>query len=237
MVVSMTQVPYQGFGNDAGRFAENPDPRAPCVLILDVSGSMGGAPIAALNAGLQQYRDEVVQDRLAARRVELAVVTFGGGVNWVQDFIEADRFVAPTLSASGDTPMASAIMRAALELENRKATYRANGISFYRPWMFLFTDGGPTESAEKWQLACDAVRLGEEQKKFTFYPIGVDGADFERLRELSPNRPPLRLNGIAFKEFFKWLSASQRAVSQSQPNQFVQLPPATGPSGWGTASI
>ncbi len=233
----MSQIPYQGFGADASSFADNPDPRAPCVLVMDVSGSMGGAPIAALNSGLQQYRDEVTQDRLAARRVELAIVTFGGAVDLVQDFTEANRFVPPTLSATGDTPMASAVMRAIVQLENRKTIYRSNAVSFYRPWIFLFTDGAPTESEEKWRLACEAVRLGEAQKKFTFYSVGVEGADFQKLAELSPSRQPLRLNGIAFREFFKWLSASQRAVSQSQPGQAIALPSATGPDGWGTAAL
>jgi uncharacterized protein with von Willebrand factor type A (vWA) domain len=30
-------------------FAENPEPRCPCVLLLDTSGSMQGTPINALN--------------------------------------------------------------------------------------------------------------------------------------------------------------------------------------------
>jgi uncharacterized protein YegL len=67
------------FGTDD--FAENPEPRCPSVLILDVSGSMGGAPIAELNAGLQVYRDELAADSLAAKRVEVAVLTFGGSVD------------------------------------------------------------------------------------------------------------------------------------------------------------
>ena len=34
---------------DVVEFAENPEPRCPCVLLLDTSGSMQGAPIEALN--------------------------------------------------------------------------------------------------------------------------------------------------------------------------------------------
>jgi hypothetical protein len=35
-------------------FADNPEPRCACLLLLDTSGSMGGAPIRELNAGLQE---------------------------------------------------------------------------------------------------------------------------------------------------------------------------------------
>jgi len=40
---------------DAIEFAENPEPRCPCVLLLDTSGSMSGEKIASLNAGLQTF--------------------------------------------------------------------------------------------------------------------------------------------------------------------------------------
>ena len=40
-------------------FAENPEPRCPCLLLLDVSGSMRGSPINQLNEGLAQFRDEL----------------------------------------------------------------------------------------------------------------------------------------------------------------------------------
>jgi len=41
------QVPF-----DAAGFADNPEPRCPCLLLLDTSGSMQGRPISELNAGL-----------------------------------------------------------------------------------------------------------------------------------------------------------------------------------------
>src|ERR1022692_2452903 len=58
-------------------FAENPDPRCACVLLLDTSGSMSGSPIDALNQGLQTFQSDIQEDALAKRRVEIAIVTFG----------------------------------------------------------------------------------------------------------------------------------------------------------------
>ena len=57
-------------------FAENPEPRVPCVLVVDTSTSMHGPRIDELNKGLQSYRDELQADPLAAKRVEVAIVTF-----------------------------------------------------------------------------------------------------------------------------------------------------------------
>src|SRR6516225_5727115 len=93
------QQPYGDMG-----FADNPENRCPVVLVLDNSGSMGGAPIKQLNDGLQTFRDELQADSLAAKRVEVAIVTFGPVV--VQtDFTTVHNFYAPSLQVAHDTPM------------------------------------------------------------------------------------------------------------------------------------
>ena len=65
----------------AVEFAENPEPRCPCLLLLDTSGSMEGAPIEALHQGLRAFKNELADDASASRRVEVAVVTFDDTVN------------------------------------------------------------------------------------------------------------------------------------------------------------
>ena len=94
---------------DAVEFAENQEPRCPCVLLLDTSGSMAGQPIAALNAGLATFRDDLMQDPVAPKRVEVAVVAFDTTVRLVQDFVTPDRFEPPLLTAQGATHMGAAI--------------------------------------------------------------------------------------------------------------------------------
>jgi len=204
-------------------FADNPEPRCPCVLVLDVSGSMDGKPIRELNWGLQAYADELGKDALASKRVEVALVTFGP-VQALLDFTLAADFIAPQLSATGDTPMGAAVERALDLLEVRKAEYRSAGVPFYRPWVFLITDGAPTDN---WQGAAQRIRDGEAKKSFAFFAVGVQDADIPMLTQLSV-RPPLKLGGLRFRDLFQWLSSSQRAVSQSAAGQAVKLPSTAG---------
>ena len=205
-------------------FADNPEPRCPCLLLLDVSGSMRGEPIAELNAGLSTFKDELMADALALKRVEIGIVTFGP-VQIALPFQGATLFYPPTLTAQGDTPMGSAIKQGLDMVRQRKDEYKANGISYYRPWVFLITDGGPTD---EWKSAAAAVREGEASKSFAFFAIGVQGANMQTLQQISV-REPLRLDGLRFRDLFSWLSSSLRSVSRSTPGTEV---PLSSPQGW-----
>jgi uncharacterized protein YegL len=212
-------------------FAENPEPRVPCVLIVDTSTSMQGQRIAELNAGLKLYRDELVADPLAAKRVEVAIVTFGGHVTRVVDFVTAANFEPPTLQVMGGTPMGEAINVALDMIDQRKKNYREHGIAYYRPWAFLITDGEPND---QWKPVVARVHAGEEQKAFCFFAVGVQGANMSVLEEICV-RKPLWLQGMKFGQLFSWLSNSQQAVSRSSPGDDVPLAdPTSGPRGWAT---
>lgn len=209
---------------DLAQFAENPEPRCPVLLLLDNSGSMGGEKITQLNAGLNEFKDDLANDPLAAARCEVAIVTFGP-VREVMDFTSAQNFIPPYLNAESDTPLGAAVVHGLNMLKRRKEVIRQGGVGLYRPWIFLITDGAPTDN---WQQAATMVRDGETNQSFAFFSVGVQGADMNMLRQLSV-REPIALSGLKFRELFQWLSASLKSVSQSTPGDKVAL---KSPSGW-----
>ena len=214
---------------DAVEFAENPEPRCPCVLLLDTSGSMQGEAINALNEGLKTFKEELNRDNLAKKRVEVAIITFNSDVNIVQDFITADQFDPPTLKAQGLTVMGSAIHKGLDMVASRKAQYSANGVAYYRPWVFLITDGEPQGEPDSLiEQAAQRIKEDEDNKRVAFFAVGVEGANITRLSQIV-NRSPLKLVGLNFQEMFIWLSESMQRVSQSRMDEQIPLPPP----GWG----
>lgn len=211
-------------------FVENPENRCPVILLLDTSSSMSGQPIKELSRGVGVFKEDVQRDTKASLSVEVAIVSFGP-VQLIQDFVTIDQLTPPQLEADGYTPMGEAIEYAIELLEGRKEVYKANGIQYYRPWIFLITDGAPTDS---WQNAAQLVRHGEASRKFCFFAVGVEGADMKTLRQIAPpERPPVLLNGIDFQPLFVWLSTSMKRVSSGKVGEVMALPPV----GWGQITI
>lgn len=201
----------------------NPSPRCPVALVLDTSSSMSGDPIATLNQGAQLFIDEVKSDDLARWSVDLAVYTAGnGGVQCLQSFVGIEQIagIAP-LQAGGCTPLGAAARMALDDLEARKRNYRDNGIPYYQPWLVIISDGSPTDT---WQDAAQRARELAQQRKLVSLPVGVDGADMRQLSQFT-HKSAVALDGLKFREFFLWLSASMARVSASTSSDAaVQLP-------------
>lgn len=209
---------------------ENPTARVPICLVLDVSGSMGGSPIQELNEGVQLFFEAIRSDDVAQYAAEICVVTFGESVTKVVDFMSIERQSVPVLSASGATPMGEGVRLALDLLEARKEDYKRAGVDYFQPWLVVMTDGEPTDDIAEAVIRIKSLVSG---KKLTVFPIGIgSSANMAKLAALSPTRPPLRLQGLNFKEFFAWLSRSVSRVSQSTPGEAVELD-VNGIQAWG----
>jgi uncharacterized protein YegL len=206
----------------------NNSQRLPCVLVIDGSGSMAGTPIGELNAGLKLLEQELKKDDVASQRVQLLVIRFGDDdkVEVLADWQDAMDFQAPVVHASGVTPMGDAVTLALAKIEEQKARYRTHGTAYNRPWLFLLTDGEPTDTG--WDKAAAASRQAEQDGKVVFFGIAVGDANLETLAKFSTRRP-VRLQGLKFRELFVWLSQSSKTASRAAQDKNVQLP---APSDW-----
>jgi uncharacterized protein YegL len=229
---------------EASSLLANRHRRTPCVLLLDTSYSMQGDKIERLNDGFRAFRNDILSNPMARQSVELCVISFGP-VRVRSDFALLDEIDSNLrFTAEGATPMKEALELAMLRVTERKQTYTQHGISYYRPWIFLLTDGEPTDMdgrhSNRYQQLIQPLELAAKEQKFSLFTVGIDVSEEGRqvLNDLS--RPfkgrCLDLDNLKFEEMFLWLSGSLCRVSQSAPGQQVPLVnPITGDDlydGW-----
>lgn len=193
-------------------------------LRVEVAVVAFGGKVRALNVhGTEPVVSQEDRKRaLAIRRVEKEIP-----MDASQAFVTVDYFVPPALDANGETPMGEAIRSSLALLNKRKEIYKQNGLDYFRPWMFVITDGKPTDKG--WEAAARQVKEEERRKSVLFYAVGVEKADMQVLSQFSDQRTPLKLKGLAFNEMFQWLSKSLSVIAHSRPGEQSPLPPV----GWG----
>lgn len=217
----------------ADDLVENPTPRVPVSLCIDTSGSMLGDKIRELIDGVNLFYDAVDEDDDAHDAAEVSIVEFNSEATLIQDYASIERLERiEAIDPSGLTFLGEGVNLALDTLEKRKSVYSGSGVLYYQPWLVLMTDGQPNGSPAELERAIQRVTELVASEKLTVFPIGIGGdADMAVLARFSPNRSPLRLQGLKFKEFFEWLSKSVSRVSRSTPGDTVKLD-LEGLAGW-----
>lgn len=201
------------------------EPHLACILLLDVSGSMSGDPIWNLNKAIRQFKEQVCKDEIARKRVDVAIVTFASNVHVVSDFVPIEKLPNVNLQAGGATMMAEGIDKAIDMVKKRNAFYQQIGIPFFKPWIFMITDGLPNSS----KIAMDQVaqRIHKEETsgsngKLKFWILGLAEYNCKEMFKLT--KRVMELRGYDFTGIFDWLSESMTAISQSTVGETVPLP-------------
>ena len=192
-----------------------------CVLLLDTSGSMIGEPVASLNRALQDFKEKVSMDEMAQKRVDIAIVEFNTIARVVQDFTPISQMEPITLQATGTTAMGAGINMAIDMVKERSRFYNSLGTPAYKPWIFMITDGAPTDDIYE-----AARRVKEEENKgshgkLKFFALGVSG--YEKNTLFSITNRVMELRDTDFSGIFNWMSESMVAISVSRVGEEVPL--------------
>jgi uncharacterized protein YegL len=204
---------------------ENPVQRTPCVLVLDTSGSMAGDDrIEQLNQALELFEKTIKGNETLRQQLMLSVIGFGSQVDILCDWTQGDQFSAPHLVAAGQTSMGAAMRAAHAAVEEIRTKLKASGVPYTRPWIFLMSDGGPTDD---WQASADESRKRCEAKRAVVWPFGVSGANTKALHAFA--RPDMNVYMLDettdFGAIFEWLGSSLGALASSTGTGALQLPP------------
>lgn len=192
----------------------NSSMKFPLILVLDVSGSMTQrtpygrkTKIAELNDKVKMLLEYIQQDPKASKITDLAIVTFGGEVQVQSGFNDVKNITFKPLRAYSSTPMGSAINVALDMVKARKKYYLEKGMEFYRPRIFLMSDGAATDAYSQAAKRCSDMVNAKEVK---MYPIWIGEGEYDYiLKEFSPELEPKTIKSDQmYFEMFRSLSGS-----------------------------
>jgi uncharacterized protein YegL len=205
------------FGGDEGG-------RILIYLALDVSGSMDGAPLDAVQDGVRFLQRELKKVPEAVELAHICVVTFGTRAKVVTPLTSITSFSAPTLAIDGSTNMAAAIKTIGEQIDKDFVpTLEGKQRGDYRPLVFVLTDGAPDnmDAAKRESKALLNRKSGYGVGTYLLLGCG-QGADENKLAEIAKpggertgqyammsNMTPENI-----QSFFVWLTASLVKVTK-----------------------
>ena len=222
---------------DPSKFTTTAPKPLPVVLLLDVSGSMAGTKIAALNRAVRDMLETFQGELQHDSQITVSIITFGGVSRLHLPITPASQVSWTDMTADGGTPLGAALSLAKKLVED-KSTIPSRA---YRPTVVLVSDGHPTD---EWQGPLgDFVEQGRSSKCDRMsMAIGSD-ADQSVLSAFIAGTPhPLyrAANASQLHDFFRrvTMSVSMRATSKT-PNEIptgINLIPAEDIPSAGTSS-
>jgi uncharacterized protein YegL len=205
--------------------------RRPVYLLLDTSQSMFGAPIQAVQQGVNMIHNELMNNPHAIETVFLSVITFSTVAQQIVQLCSVEDFKPPTLKADGYTALGAAmtLLDQSLDRELKPNTEGRKGD--YRPLVFLLTDGAPTD---EWRGPVAKIKARTVNKIGALVALGCGpNVKMDVLKEISSDVLKMQdTSPDAIRQFFKWVSASIQRTSQkieTQPDggglEAMPLPP------------
>ena len=187
--------------------------RLPIYFLIDVSESMVGDQIDRVQEGIGNIIRELKKDPIALETVYVSILIFAGEAKTIVPLQDIISFYPPKIPIGSGTALHKGLGHLMHELRVNQIKTTREQKGDWKPIVFLFTDGTPTDNPSgsiaewkaNWSESANliAVSLGE-------------GADLNQLSELTENLIKLEnTNQDGFASFFKWVTASIKSSSES----------------------
>ena len=207
----MSNIPF-----DPSKFTAAKAKPLPVILLLDVSGSMGGEKIRNLNDAVRDMLEVFRDTENSETEIWVAIITFGDQVKLHQKLVSAGQIQWEDLSAAGSTPLGVALQMAKAMIEDKVIVpSRA-----YRPTVVLVSDGQPTDD---WENPLKGFisdgRSGKCDRMAMASGAQADETVLGKFIEGTPNGLFYSENAKQMRDFFKFVTMSVTIRTKSQtPN-------------------
>ncbi len=214
----------------------------PIYFVGDESHSMSGPPIAAVNQGLIDLRDEVAKHPLLGKKVRFGIITFADTAQTRLELSElSEELMLPTLAPRGrGTSYAAALEALRQAIPADIALLKSTGYQVHRPTVFFLSDGQPTEKEDRWRARLDELTDSSFRERPNILAFGVGNAEPKVIQRLasSPRYGFMMSEGVstagAIAEFAasmlnsmvssaERLDRGERTIEFEKPEGFVQL--------------
>ncbi len=215
---------------DPSKFTAPTAKPLPVILLLDCSGSMSGEKIRNLTDAVRDMLEVFRDTGNSETEIHVAVITFGAEVKLEHPLATAGDIQWHNLSASGGTPLGTALQMAKAMIEDKDVIpSRA-----YRPTVVLVSDGRPGDS---WENPLRAFISEGRSAKCDRMAMAI-GADADEVvlgmfLEGTMNSLFYAENAKQLRDFFKYVTMSVTIRTKSQtPNilsesSAIDVKPAT----------
>lgn len=202
--------------------------RLPIYFVIDVSESMVGEPIEQVQDGIATIIKDLRTDPYALETVYISIITFAGKAQKLTPLVELFNFYPPKLPIGGGTSLGNVITFLISDMNSslQKTTMDQKGD--WKPIIFLFTDGNPTD---KYEAAFERWDKDYKSKTNLIVISLGSNADTSIFGKITENVLLLKnTDSESFKKFFNWVTASIKTSSVSVTNSNddgLQLAPIT----------
>jgi len=190
--------------------------RLPIYFLIDISESMVGEPIQQVEEGLATIIQALKTDPSAIETVWVSIIVFAGQPKTLVPLQEIINFYPPKFPIGSGTSLSKGLGHLMFELRRNLVKTTAEQKGDWKPIVFLFTDGVPTDDTKA------AIREWKQNWARTANLVAVsfgNETDTRLLSELTEN--VLHFNNTdaaAYKQFFKWVTDSIKTSSVSVEN-------------------
>jgi uncharacterized protein YegL len=191
-------------------------PVFPVFLLIDVSYSMAGAPIQAVNDALPALKEMIQEDPQVGEIARISIITFSDIAKSVLPLCDIVQASIPYLSPDAGTNFAGAFRLAQTSIESEIRSL-GKGTRFYKPVVFFMSDGDHIAS-EDWTSPLRQLT----DKSWSFNPeivtFGFGAANEDVLGKIATAFAFVARSGnpaSQVKEIMSALTASIRTTSKS----------------------